>query len=84
MNPEQIKRALMGQLAQISKTLKNDSEDLRLSKNEHDKLTNVIQAYDQTVADFMQSCEAVEDGFKRKIQEVQTELSNLRKGIKPK
>jgi len=74
----------MGQLAQISKTLKNDSEDLRLSKNEHDKLANVIQAYDQTLADFMQSCEGVEDVLKLKVQEVQTELANLKKGIKPK
>jgi len=82
MNPDQIKRALMGQIAQISKTLKRDSEDLRLSKNEHDKLASVIQAYDQTVADFMQSCESVEDGFKMKIQEVQTEMANLKKGKK--
>ena len=78
-NPEQVKRSLAIQLAQISKQLKIESEDMRLSKHEHDKLSSVIQAFDQTVRDFMEAGDYVESALKQKVQEVQLELSNLKK-----
>jgi len=84
MSPEQIRRNLMIQLSQMSKQLKIDSEDLRLSKHEHDKLSNLVTAYDQTVSDYMQSVEGVESKLQMKIKELQSEIVNLRKGIKPK
>ena len=48
MTAEQIRRSLMVQLGQMSKQLKIDSEDLRLSKHEHDKLSNLLTAYSET------------------------------------
>jgi len=83
-NPEQVKRGLSMQLAQISKQLKIESEDLKLSKHEHDKLSATIKGFDQSVRDYMEAGDYVEAKLKLKIQEVQTEFVNFKKGHKPK
>jgi len=77
LSPEQIKREVMMQLANISKTLKKETRALPLNMDQHEKISTILNAFDQTMQDYMIACD-------NELSILNTRMQELRESKKPK